>query len=72
MEKSNDQVLRSDALRSLHPSARAEIRAPVQHAGCRVVEEYFDASELARRMLDQPRGIGLLGQIGAAKQLRSL
>ena len=32
-----------------------------------VVDQHVDTSELAHRMLDQPRGIGWLGQISAAK-----
>ena len=33
----------------------------------RVVDEHVDASEFARRMLDQPRGVGWIGEIGVAK-----
>jgi hypothetical protein len=36
----------------------------------RVVDEHIDASEFARRMLDQPRGVGWLGEIAKATARR--
>jgi hypothetical protein len=37
----------------------------------RVVDEHIDASEFARRMIDQPRGVDWLGEIGGAKGTRT-